>query len=144
MTDADIAGITVSREIRARVARVYALWLDPGALLSWFGMDGITNIGCEVDARVGGVWRVEALGPNGVFSVGGVYHALEPGRRIAMSWVHTGADGRRAPEMSCEVLFAETARGTRVTVHHRAIRSTPELFREGWVQSLGRFATMAG
>ncbi|GMG82361.1 SRPBCC family protein [Paralimibaculum aggregatum] len=135
--------VTVSREIAAAPERVYALWLDPQAMIRWFGIDGITNTGCEVDPQVGGAWKLAATGPKGPFHVEGVFLALEPGRRVVQSWVHVDGDGTRGNETEAEVLFEPAGTGTRVTVHHRRIRFTPDAFREGWGQSLARIAELA-
>lgn len=135
--------ITVSRQIAARPERLYALWIDSDAMMRWFGIDGITNTACAVDARIDGEWRIDATGPNGPFHISGVFRVLEPGRRIVQSWAHTGADGVRGNETECEVLFEPEGDGTRLTVHHRRIRFTPDAFREGWGQSLGRIAEFA-
>ena len=112
-------------------------------MLRWFGIDGITNTACDVDPQVGGIWRLEATGPNGAFHISGEFKVLEPSRRIVQTWAHTGADGVRGNETEAEVRFEPVAGGTRVTVTHRHIRYTPDAFREGWGQSLHRLAEMA-
>lgn len=138
------AAVTVSREIAAPADRLFALWTEPAAMMRWFGMDGVTNTGCVSEAVEGGAWRMEATGPGGAFSIGGRYLAVEPGRRLVMSWAHTDSAGATGNETEAEILFEPTAGGTRVTVHHRRIRFTPGLFEAGWTQSLGRIAAMAG
>jgi len=135
--------ISVSREIAAPPERVYALWLDPARMPDWFGIDGIENHGARIDARVGGEWHFDASGEKGPFSLRGRYLALEPGRRILMTWQHVAGDGTGGNETEAEVLIEPIPGGCRVTVHHRLIRFTPDAFRDGWSQSLARIAGIA-
>lgn len=135
--------VTVTREIAATPERLWTLWLDPDARMRWFGMDGITNTACVSEPVVGGAWRMDATGPNGAFFISGHYVALEPHRRLVMSWAHTGDNGVRGNETEAEILFEPIADGTRVTVNHRQIRYTPDMFALGWTQSLGKIADMA-
>ncbi|MEM9146285.1 MAG: SRPBCC domain-containing protein [Pseudomonadota bacterium] len=135
--------VVITREMQASPDLVYALWLNAQAMMLWFGVDGITNTACKTDPRVGGTWRMDATGPNGAFHIGGTYLALEPGRRIVMSWVHVGADGVQGNETEAEIRFDPIPEGTRVTVRHSRIRFTPQSFQMGWEQSLGRMAAQA-
>lgn len=136
--------MTVTKEIGASPERVYALWLDKTAMMQWFGIDGFTNTGCAIEARVGAPWHMESRAPDGTpVRMEGEVLALEEGRRILQSWRSVEPDGRRLNETEAEILFEPVAGGTRVTVHHRKIRRTPEMFEAGWHQSLDRIARLA-
>ncbi|MEM8819836.1 MAG: SRPBCC domain-containing protein [Pseudomonadota bacterium] len=131
--------LTITRDIAAPPERVFALWIDPQAMMRWFGIDGMTNLEMAFDARPGGAWFSKARNPSGeTFRMVGLIKAIEPNRRIVQSWAHEDAAGILGNETEVEVLFAASAKGCLVTVHHRRIRYTPEAFQEGWTQTLTR------
>jgi len=134
--------VTITRDIAAVPERIWTLWFDPKARMLWHGLEGVTNKVCVADPVVGGLWRTDAEGPGGPFQLGGTFTALEPHRRIVMTWAHTDANGVRGNETEVEVLFDPIETGTRVTVHHRQIRYTPDMFALGWTQALGKIASM--
>jgi uncharacterized protein YndB with AHSA1/START domain len=42
--------------------KVFAAWIDPSALASWFGPNGLDIESHEADIREGGVWRFDMVG----------------------------------------------------------------------------------
>src|SRR5207248_2240511 len=44
---------------------VYKAWIDPKQLARWFPPEGFTSPRCEIDARPGGVFRVDMKAPAG-------------------------------------------------------------------------------
>src|SRR5207248_9711472 len=44
---------------------VYKAWIDPKQLARWFPPEGFTSSRCEIDARPGGVFRVDMKAPAG-------------------------------------------------------------------------------
>ncbi len=42
--------------------RVFAAWMDPGALAHWYGPAGLAIESHEADIREGGVWRFDMVG----------------------------------------------------------------------------------
>ncbi|MEL6765901.1 MAG: SRPBCC domain-containing protein [Pseudomonadota bacterium] len=139
----DIKDVTISRDIAASPERVFALWTDPEAMMRWFGKDGMTNVDMVFEAETGGHWHARASNADGeVFRIMGTVHTIEPARRLLMSWTYEAPDGTLGNETEVEVDFAPSAKGCLVTVNHRRILYTPDAFREGWEQSLGRMAEM--
>ena len=136
--------ITVTREIAAGAERLYALWLGPEALMRWFGMPGYENLEAAVEPRIGAPWHVTSRAPEGhSVTMKGEITALEPGRRIVQAWRAVGPDGVEGNETEAEILFEPVEGGTRVTVHHRRILHTPEMFRHGWAHSLAEVEALA-
>ncbi|MEL7172585.1 MAG: SRPBCC domain-containing protein [Pseudomonadota bacterium] len=139
----DTKDVTISRDIAASPERVFALWTDPEAMMRWFGKDGMTNIDMVFEAEAGGQWHARARNAAGeVFRILGTVQAIEPARHLLMSWTYEAPDGTLGNETEVEVDFAPSAKGCIVTVNHRRILYTPDAFREGWEQSLGRVAEM--
>lgn len=141
---ADAMEISITRDIAASPERVFALWTDPDAMMTWFGMAPNINERMVFEAHPGGAWAAYARDPEGNrFRMEGVVQAIEPARRLLQTWAYVDPEGTRHNETEVEVLFAPSAKGCLVTVHHRKIRFTPEAFQEGWRQSLDRIEAAA-
>lgn len=131
------AEVTVTRDIKAPVERVFALWTDRDAVMSWFGMKGTVNHDCRIEPYEGGAWHVEGRSPGGeTFRLEGAFLTIEAPNRIVQSWQHVNADGTRGNMTEVEITFTTVEAGTRVEIHHRNIRHTPEMFQQGWTESL--------
>ncbi|MFL6233819.1 MAG: SRPBCC domain-containing protein [Thermoanaerobaculia bacterium] len=90
MTQTPEPTLTLVRTLQAPAQEVYKAWTDPALLHRWMSSPGGTA-SWEVDARVGGRYRMEMKTPDGqVHVTTGVYHELEPGRRLVQTWVYEG------------------------------------------------------
>lgn len=137
-------GITLTREIAASPERVFAIWTEPAQIMRWFGMEGVTNREAVFEARPGGAWHVASEAPDGAkMRMEGTVKEIEPARRLLQSWAFVGPDGTRMNETEVEVTFAPSPKGCLVTVHHRRILRTPDLFEKGWGFSLARIEALA-
>jgi uncharacterized protein YndB with AHSA1/START domain len=58
--------IVFARVINAPRESVFDAWTDPAQLGAWFGPKGLTIETHEIDVRVGGRWRFDMVGPNGL------------------------------------------------------------------------------
>jgi uncharacterized protein YndB with AHSA1/START domain len=143
-THAHGTAVTLTREIAASPERVFAVWTDPAQIMRWFGMEGVTNREAVFEARPGGAWHVASEAPDGsAMRMEGVVKEIEPARRLLQSWAYVGPDGTRMNETEVEVTFAPSATGCLVTVQHRKILHTPDLFEKGWGFSLARIEALA-
>jgi uncharacterized protein YndB with AHSA1/START domain len=102
--------IRMTRTFDAPRALVYAAHTEPALLRRWMvGPPGWTMSACEVDLRVGGVfrcgWRNEADGTE--FDVTGEYREIDPPARI----VHVERYGDNGGESICTLTFDEDAAG---------------------------------
>ncbi|MEM7499212.1 MAG: SRPBCC domain-containing protein [Pseudomonadota bacterium] len=135
--------VTISRDIAASPERVFEIWTDPQAMMHWFGKDGMTSIDMAFEAEEGGHWHARARNADGeTFRILGRILAIEPARRLLQSWTYEAPDGTLGNETEVEILFEPSAKGCRVRVCHRKILYTPDAFRDGWEQSVGRIAAM--
>ena len=83
--------LTLVRTLQAPAQEVFKAWTDPGLLNRWMSIPGGGAASWEVDARVGGRYRMETKTPDGqVHVTTGVYQELEPGRRLVQTWVYEG------------------------------------------------------
>jgi uncharacterized protein YndB with AHSA1/START domain len=76
--------IRLQRVLRAPPERVYKAFLDPAALAKWNAPHGFTVTVHELDARVGGRFRISFtnLSTGQAHTFGGSYVELVPNRRI--------------------------------------------------------------
>jgi len=58
--------IVITRVFDAPRELVFAAWIDPQHIASWWGPTGFTTTIHEMDVRPGGVWRFIMHGPDGV------------------------------------------------------------------------------
>ena len=130
---------------------VYRAWTDPKQLAKWFPPEGFTAPRCEVDARVGGVFRVDMRAPEGppldgkVFPGPGTFREVVPNERLVFT-MQPEIDGRKMPPIVTTVRFEDHAGRTRLTVE-QALSTVAEYetmakqgMSEGIQQSLGKLA----
>ncbi len=136
--------IRLHRVLRAPPERVYRAFLDPGAMVKWLPPHGFTGQVHEMDARVGGRYRMSftnfSQGQSHAF--GGEYLELVPGERI----VHT--DRFDAPglagEMKTTITFKAVFCGTELQVVQEGIPAMipAEACHLGWQESLQLLALL--
>lgn len=80
--------IVSSRLFAAAPARVFAAWIDPVKLATWWGPNGFTNTFTEFDPRPGGEWIFVMHGPNGIdYPNRSVFVEVVPVERIVFDHV---------------------------------------------------------
>jgi uncharacterized protein YndB with AHSA1/START domain len=128
-----MSGFTITRELAAPPERVWAAFTDATQYAAWiWPPDWQTE--CEIDARVGGKFRVAS--PTMALGVTGTYVTVDPYTDLALTWQWGGA-----PELShVSFTFEPTATGTRVTLVHDGFvddeaRANHE---QGWSDCLDR------
>ncbi len=130
-------------EIHAPVALVWDAWSSAEALATWWWThwDDVT---IAADVRVGGGYRIEAAA-HGI-AVSGEYLVVDPGRRLAFTWVWTDVDGAVRDE-AVDVTFRETAGGSALVIRHTGPWDTDapaESYRQGWQFVLEELARRVG
>lgn len=126
--------LVVRRFIPVPRERVFAAWLDGASLARWMRPTGITDARVEVDARVGGKFRIVMLQGREEFEHTGEYLIIEPPARLAFTWISQATD-HRSTEVTIE--FLERQAGTELVLTHRRLPSTQvESHRGGWTDAL--------
>jgi uncharacterized protein YndB with AHSA1/START domain len=136
------ASLTLVRTLQAPPQEVFKAWTDPALLNRWMSTPGAGTASLEVDARVGGRYRMEMKTHDGqVHVTTGVYQELEPGRRLVQTWVY---EGPHTPFVGHETLLTVELRElepglTELTLKHERLPS--EAYRNsvtgGWTELLG-------
>ncbi len=130
--------VRLHRVLRAPPERVYRAFIDPDAMVKWLPPHGFTGKVHQMDARVGGGYRMSFTNfSNGQsHSFGGKYLELVPGERI----VHTDSfdDSNLPGEMRVTVSFRAVFCGTELSVVQEGIPEVipAEACYLGWQESL--------
>jgi len=132
------------RVLKAPPERVYTAFLDPDAMAKWLPPHGFTGKVHEIDAQVGGGYRMSFKnhGTGKSHSFGGRYLELVPNERI----VHTDVfdDPNLPGEMRVTVTFRGVFCGTELQIVQEGIPEVipVEACMLGWQESLALLAQL--
>lgn len=130
--------VRLLRVFAAPPERVYRAFLDPAALAKWLPPDGFTCTVHELDARVGGRYRMSFsnFSSGNAHSFGGTYLELVPDQRI----VHDDRfdDPALPGTMVTTIALRGVSCGTEVQIEQAGIPGTipTEQCYLGWQESL--------
>lgn len=136
--------VQFQRVFRAPAERVFRAFIDPDAMVKWLPPHGFTGRVRDMDARVGGGYRMSFtnLGNGQSHSFGGTFLELLPNERIA----HTDRfdDPHLPGEMVTTVTFRKVLVGTEVKIEQAGIPDPipPEACCLGWQESLALLALL--
>jgi uncharacterized protein YndB with AHSA1/START domain len=116
--------IVITRTFDSPRRLVFKAWTDPRHLAQWWGPPGFSAPLCEMDLRVGGMFRIHLRAPDGVtHPCRGVFREVtEPERIVYAGEAEEGSVGCGAglpPRAIVTVTFAEHDGKTTVTIHTR-------------------------
>jgi uncharacterized protein YndB with AHSA1/START domain len=136
--------VRLHRVLRAAPERVYRAFLDPEAMVKWLPPKGFTGKVHQMDARVGGGYRMSFtnFGTGKTESFGGRYIELTPHSRIRYN---DAFDDPNLPgEMAVTVSLREVACGTDLAIVQEGIPAAipVEFCYLGWQESLGSLAQL--
>ncbi len=144
--------LRMTRTFDATPDRVFAAWTDPEQFGAWFGPAGMTTVMCEIDAKVGGEWRLIGEGKNipgraagpARPKVSGKYLEIEPPRRLVFTFAWHEKDDFASPR----------GRETIVTIQFKPVDQRTEMIftqavfddqqslaahNRGWTESFDKF-----
>ncbi len=136
--------VRLHRVLQAPPERIYRAFLDADAMAKWLPPHGFTGKVHELDACVGGRYRMSFtnFSTGGSHSFGGEYVELVPNERI----VHTDTfdDPGLPGEMRTTIVLKPVSVGTEVSIVQEGI---PDVIPEegcyvGWQQSLALLAQL--
>ncbi|HEY8878752.1 MAG TPA: SRPBCC family protein [Roseateles sp.] len=137
--------VTLHRVLRCPPDRLYRAFTTPAAMAKWLPPHGFTCTVHEMDAKVGGSYRMSFtnLTTGNGHSFGGRYLELEPGQRLR----YTAAfdDPNLPGEMTTTVELKAVFCGTELHVRQEGIPAVipVEACYMGWQESLQLLAQLA-
>lgn len=136
--------LTQIRVFSAPAERVYRALIDPAALAKWNPPDGFTAVVHELDARVGGSFRISFINfTNGqTHSFGGEYRELVPNEKIVAT--DRFDDPNLPGEIVTTYLLRKVSTGTELAVEQTGLPDVipADACRMGWQQSLELLARL--
>ena len=141
-----MSGNTVKlyRVLRATPGKIYRAFLDADAMAKWLPPYGFTCKVEQMDARVGGRFRMKFsnFSSGNGHAFGGEYRELVPGERIRYSDVFD--DPNLPGEMETTVSLKPVSCGTAVDIVQTGIPAAipVEMCHLGWQESLAQLATL--
>jgi uncharacterized protein YndB with AHSA1/START domain len=130
--------IRLHRVLHAPPDRVYRAFTNAAAMAKWLPPHGFVGTVHQLDAKVGGKWRMSFtnLGTGHSHSFGGEFLELVPGQRI----VHTDRfdDPNLPGEMRTSIVLKKVSVGTELNVTQEGVPEVipPEACYLGWQESL--------
>ena len=130
--------IRLHRVFAAPPERVYRAFLDPAAICKWLSPNGFTCTVHELDAKVGGRYRMSFtnFGTGNSHAFGGEYLELSPGERLKYS--DKFEDPNLPGEMTTTVTLKKVSVGTEVQIVQEGVPDVipAEACYLGWQESL--------
>lgn len=130
--------VRLHRVLRASPERVYRAFLDPDAMAKWLPPHGFTGKVHEIDARVGGKYRMSFtnFSTGNSHSFGGTYTELTPHERI--SYTDSFDDPNLPGEMRNTVQLRAVDGGCDISIVQEGIPAAipVEMCYLGWQESL--------
>lgn len=135
-----MTSMTIVRKLKARPEIVFDALITPDGIRAWWGPDAGPVLLAEVDARVGGRYRVRFRMLDGSeHESSGVYLEVVRPNRLAMSWLWKG--GEEDPnESRLEIDLRPVAEGTELTLTHSRLSTdeSAEGHKDGWSGALDK------
>jgi uncharacterized protein YndB with AHSA1/START domain len=136
--------VRLHRVIRAPAERLYRAFLDPEAMVKWLPPHGFTGKVHQMDARVGGGYRMSFtnFGSGKRHSFGGQYTELTPHERIRYS--DKFEDPNMPGEMQVTISLRKVACGTELEIVQTNLPGAIpiEFCYLGWQESLSLLALL--
>jgi uncharacterized protein YndB with AHSA1/START domain len=136
--------IRLHRVLKAPPDRVYKAFLDPEAMAKWLPPNGFTGKVHQLEAKVGGVYKMSftnfSTGRSHAF--GGKYVELVPGERLR--YTDKFDDPNMPGEMHTTVALKKVFCGTEMTITQEGVPSAipAEACYLGWQESLTLLAKL--
>ncbi|MES2245215.1 MAG: SRPBCC family protein [Pseudomonadota bacterium] len=130
--------VKLHRVLRSTPERVYRAFLDAHAMVKWLPPNGFTGKVHQMDARVGGSWRMSFFNftTGSEITFGGKYLELVPHERI--SYISAFDDKNLPGEMKTTITLKAVSAGVEVQAVQEGIPAVVPLDQGyvGWQRSL--------
>ena len=136
--------IRLYRVLRAPAERVYRAFIDPDAMVKWLPPHGFTGKIHQMDARVGGGYRMSFtnFGTGTSHDFGGKYVELTPNERLR--YTDRFEDPNLPGEMQVTISLRKVSCGTELEITQEGVPAVipAEACYLGWQESLSMLASL--
>jgi uncharacterized protein YndB with AHSA1/START domain len=136
--------IRLHRVLRATPERIYRAFLDADAMAKWLPPNGFTGTVHQMDAKVGGTYKMSFTNftTGKTHSFGGTFLELVPRERIG--YTDKFDDPNMPGEMRTTITLRKVSCGTELTVVQESVPEAipPEACYLGWQESLTLLAKL--
>ena len=136
--------IKLHRVLRAAPEKLYRAFLDPDAMVKWLPPNGFTAKMHQMDAKVGGTYKMSFTNftTGRSHSFGGKYVELVPGKRIR--YTDKFDDPNLSGEMTTTITLKKVSCGTELNVVQEGVPDVipAEACYLGWQESLALLAKL--
>jgi len=131
--------VVIRRTLAAPRERVFAAWLDPQMLTRFMFPGDVANVTADVDARVGGKFRIVMEHGRGSAEHWGEYLAIDPPALLSFTWTSASTD--LEPTLVTIELLDRNGSTELVLTHRRLPERTATAHRDGWGTIVGKLDT---
>ncbi len=131
--------LVIRRIISASPEEVFAAWIDPESMKHWMCPGDILRAEAQLDARVGGSFRIITKGRDQDYEHTGEYRVVEPPSKLVFTLISKGTDYQ--PTLVTVELF-ERGEQTELVLTHERLPGAEAVKRHqgGWGQIADRLA----
>ncbi len=137
--------VTVRREIEATAEELFDAWLDAESLGRWMrpndGSGGTRDSTVEVDARVGGGFRINMHAATKDILHTGIYREIDRPRRLVFTWMSVNTGGESSL-VTVDFRAGSAPGHTEVVLTHEQLRTPAAIegHTKGWTMIIGNLA----
>lgn len=137
-TKSDLS-LSITRVFNAPREKIFRAWTDADQIAKWFAPEGLSVPTAEVDATVGGQYRIAMAPPGGnPWFVAGTYREVKAPEKLVFTWQWEQPTDVDAGETLVTVEFNERGGATEVVLTHEHLVSEEEKVKheKGWMGCL--------
>jgi uncharacterized protein YndB with AHSA1/START domain/DNA-binding transcriptional ArsR family regulator len=126
-TSAKRPPLTIEHIFNAPRDLVWEAWTDPKHLAQWWAPEYFSVSEIEVDARPGGVRRIDMQAPDGtIYPTTGMFKEVTKPERLVFNSTPLDAAGNKLFEVQQTLVFSEIGDTTKLVLEARVLSATPE------------------
>jgi uncharacterized protein YndB with AHSA1/START domain len=131
--------ITLSRTYPVTAQAVFDAWIDPTGFPAWFLPGSSMGVSAEIDARVGGKFKIVMKTPDNELVHDGEYLEIDRPSRLVFTWISPGTQGEVS---KVTVSLTGTLSGTRLDLTHEGLPTAESIenHTNGWDRILEKLA----
>ena len=125
--------LRLTRTFKAPREKVFRAWTVPEEIVKWWGPEGCSSPGAEIDLRDGGRYRIAMTTPEQKeFYSFGEYREVAPPEKLVFTWIWEGPPEMAGVETLMTLEFAEKGDETELTLTHERFPTEQDKKNHEW------------